>query len=118
MDAHNNSFDTEATEFDGESSSMSIFDLLLHHFPEAVHQKNNYGETPLHIACRSVRRDIVTRLLDLGTAVNATDNRGRTAEDEIMDQKRVGGSSFAHLLPRRRFFRQIDEIEKLLFRAK
>jgi ankyrin repeat protein len=116
MGSQNNPLATEATEFDGESASMPIFHLLLHHFPLAVHQKNRNGETPLHIACRSVRRDIVAGLIDLGTDLSATDNKGRTAHDEIKHQKRIGSNSFVHLLPRLWFFREIDEIEKLLSR--
>jgi ankyrin repeat protein len=95
---------------------MPIFHMLLNHFPVTVHQKNKNGETSLHIACRSVRRDIVTALLDLGVDPNATDSKGRTALDEIKEQKQIGGSGFAHLLPRLWLFREIDEIEKLLSR--
>lgn len=43
-----------------------------------VNQKNEMGQTPLHLAAEKGQKEIVEMLLEKGADVNATDKEGRT----------------------------------------
>jgi Ankyrin repeats (many copies) len=108
---------TVVVEFDGESSKMPIFDLLLHCFPDAMHLTNAAKEMPLHVASKAVRLDIVMRLIELGVDANATDGDGKTAYEIISAQKQVSLYSEydqRYLLPRKRYLQEIDRIASIL----
>lgn len=101
-------------EFEGESSKMPIFDLLLQWFPQAIHLRNVKGETPLHVASWAVRFDIVMRLCNVGVNVNATDRDGKTAFDKILLRKASKADELSHLLLRQKFRQEIERIETFL----
>ena len=44
-------------------------------------QKNNHGETPLHIAAREGHIDIAELLINKGADINAKNNYGKTPFD-------------------------------------
>jgi ankyrin repeat protein len=56
-----------------------IVRILANHYQEYVNIRNNAGETPLHLAVKSIRYPDVKILLNAGADVLARDNEGRTS---------------------------------------
>ena len=50
-------------------------------------QKNNHGETPLHIAAREGHIDIAELLINKGADVNAKNNYGKTPFDYAKNEE-------------------------------
>jgi ankyrin repeat protein len=54
-----------------------------------VHLKDPYGQTPLHVAAREHRRDVLRLLLDRGANVRARDHAGATVLDSAFERSFV-----------------------------
>jgi ankyrin repeat protein len=61
----------------GASVSINLPEAVVHQ-NASVNQANNIEETPLHIASREGRGDVVQHLLDQDENVNQADNYGQT----------------------------------------
>ena len=47
-----------------------------------IDQKNNHGDTPIHIAALEGKNVLVQHLLDAGADIYIANNRGLTARDD------------------------------------
>ena len=81
--------DVNATDKSGRSAvweavrfrDLTAVDVLVRHGAD-VNRRNEYGESLLHIPCRSIQRsgtrDVMDRLVSLGVDVNARNKKGET----------------------------------------
>ena len=57
---------------------IDVVKLLLKKVPDLIYAKNEYHETPLHVAARSGQMDIAHLLINSGSDVNAEARKGET----------------------------------------
>ena len=66
--------------------SLETVVVLMNSFlPSTLEEKDSYGNTPLHLACRYNRLDVLQFLLDRGADVTARNERNMTCIDVAIE---------------------------------
>jgi hypothetical protein len=85
-------------------------------YPNAVHNLDSKGRTPMHLASWNIFFDLIVRLGKVGVDVNTKDHEGMTALDRLRLRRASQKFEPRYLLLHRNFEKEMDKIEGWLWK--